>query len=178
MPSLPSVLTRPLLNGTSPAPSPDDAQLVQLDLTAGIPAVIALDASRSLALAVPLGVAGTLLAADPQAVLVDTGDAVLQPAPDQHRDPMAPGPRLTLLASGTIADTGAVVAGVPLRLGLGSAAAVEVTVDRLVLTAGSLRAMGDYGSQITLHWRDLHAAPDTGPAPAAGDPALSQLRPS
>jgi hypothetical protein len=179
MPALPSVLTRPLLDGTGALPALDDGtqQSVQLSLTAGIPAVIALDAGRSLVLAVPLGVAGALLAADPLAVLVDTGDAAYQPAPGQ-RDPIAPGARLTLIAGGAIADTGAVVAGVPLRLGLGSAAAVEVVVGRLVVTAGSLRAVGDYGSQITLRWRDLRTAPGTGPPPVTGDPALAQLRPS
>jgi hypothetical protein len=180
MPALPSVLTRPLLDVTPARPAPDGGaqQSVQLDLTAGIPALIALDAGRSLALAVPLGVAGALLAADPLAVLIDTRDAAYQPAPGEQRDPMAPDARLTLIADGTIADTGAVVAGIPLRLGLGSAAAVEVIVDRLVVTAGSLRAMGDYGSQITLRWRGLRTATDTGPPPVTGDPALTQLRPS
>ena len=180
MTALPSVLTRPLPGGTGTTPAPDDGaqQSVQLNLTAGIPAVIALDAGRSLVLAVPLGMAGPLLAADPLAVLVDTGDASYQPAPGEQRDPMAPGARLTLIVGGAIADTGAVMAGVPLRLGAGLAAAVEVAVDRLVVTAGSLRAMGDYGSQITLRWRDLRTAPGTGPPPVTGDPALTQLRPS
>ena len=46
MPTLPSVLTRPLLDVTPAPPAPDGgAQAsVQLDLTAGIPALIALDA--------------------------------------------------------------------------------------------------------------------------------------
>jgi hypothetical protein len=180
MPTLPSVLTRPLLDGTGTTPAPDDGtqQSVQLNLRAGIPAVIALDTRRSLALAVPLGVAGALLAADPLAVVVDTGDTAYQPAPGEQRDPMAPIARLTLIADGAIGDTGAVVAGVPQRLGIGSAAAVEVVVDSLVITAGSLRAMGDYGSQITLRWRDLRTAPATGPPPVTGDPALTRLRPS
>jgi len=178
MPALPSVLTRPLPDGAATAPDDGTQQSVQLNLTAGIPAVIALDAGRSLALAVPLGVAGALLAADPLATLVDTGDPAYQPAPGEQRDPMAPTARLTLIANGAIADTTAVVAGIPLELGTGSAAAVEVVVDRLVVTAGSLRAMGDYGSQITLRWRDLRTAPSTGPPPVTGDPALVQLRPS
>jgi hypothetical protein len=93
-----------------------------------------------------------------------------------RRDPAVPGPRLTLVDGGTIAGTMAVVPGVPQRLGLGSAAAVEVVVDRLVLTAGSLRSPGSYGSRITLRWRDLRTAPDAGPPPATGDPALAQLR--
>lgn len=181
MPALPSVLTRPLPDGTgTTTPAPDDAtqHSVQLNLTSGIPAVIALDAARSLALAVPLGVAGALLAADPLAVLVDTGDAAYQPAPGEQRDPMAPGARLTLIAGGAIGDTVAVVAGIPLVMGAGPAAAAEVVIDRLIVTAGSLRAVGDYGSQITLRWRDLRTAPGTGPPPVTGDPALTLLRPS
>jgi hypothetical protein len=180
MPSLPSFLGRPVLDQTAAAPVPADEprQLVQMDLTAGIPAVIGLDAGRSLVLAVALGVAGALLAAEPLAVLANTDDPPFGPAPDVRRDPAAPGPRLTLVDGGSIADTVAVVPGVRQRLGLGSAAAVEVVVDRLVLTAGSLRSPGSYGSRISLRWRDLRTATDTGPPPATGDPALTQLRPA
>jgi hypothetical protein len=136
--------------------------LLQLDLTAGIPARIDLDGARGLVLAVPLGMARPVLACNPLAAVFDSLDP----------DAAAVQPRLTLLDDGAIADTAAVVTGVPLRLGHGTAGVVEVVGERLLLSAGSLRRPGDYGSRIVLRWRDLRAAPATGPPAAAGDPAI------
>lgn len=162
MPGLPALVSRPLLDDVPAAADQPAGVPLQLDLTAGIPARIDLDGARGLVLAVPLGVVGPVLACDPLAAVFDTLDP----------DPAAVRPRLTLLDDGAIADTAAVVAGVPLRLGHGTAGVVEVVVERLRLTAGSLRSPGDYGSRLVLRWRDLRAAPATGPPTATGDPAI------
>jgi hypothetical protein len=88
-------------------------------------------------------------------------------------------PRLTLVVSGAIGETVPVVLGVPFRLAgpPGSApppgaAVVEVTVDRLVITAGTLRSPGRFGSLLSLRWRDLTPAPDEGPLSPVGDPGI------
>ena len=71
-PSLPALLGRPALD--APDPGAQAGIPLQIDLTAGVPAVIALDADRRLVLAVPLGVATAVLTADPTAVVLDTAD--------------------------------------------------------------------------------------------------------
>jgi hypothetical protein len=76
----------------------------------------------------------------------------------------------------TIADTAPVVPGVRFRLASGTTAAVEMVVDLLVLTAGTLRSPGPYGSRITLRWRPLDVAPLAGPQPARGDPGIPAAR--
>lgn len=170
MPALPALLGRPLLV-TGPAQAAD-LRVLQLDLTVGLPARLALDATRSLVLAVPLGVARAVLAADPLAVVVETGDPAMGVAPHERRDTDRCWPRLTLVDAGRIGDTVPVVVGVPMRLGRDGAAVVEVLVDHLRVTAGSLRSPGRYGSRIVLFWRDLQRAPDRGPPAAVGDPSI------
>jgi hypothetical protein len=180
-------LTKPVLTTTErPGPtgpteptgsstgSSTGQQLLQLDLSAGIPATIGLDGTLSLVLAVPLGVAGVLLAADPLMVVFDTGASDLSdPAAGRELD--SAWPRLTLVSGGRIADTAPVTVGVPVRFRDGAGAVVEVVVDRLVLTAGSLRSPGRFGSQIALRWRDLRLAADVGPPASTGDPAVTLL---
>ena len=51
-----------------------------------------------------------------------------------------------------------------------------MVVDRLVLTAATLRRPAASGSRIVLRWRDLLVADDLGPAPTPGDPALDLVR--
>ncbi len=179
---LPSVLSRPMLDAYVDARTPSGSagagqtagmQLLQAELSAGVPATIGLDAAHSLVLAVPLGVAGIVLSADPLAVVVDTSAPIA--AASLRRDLDAAWPRLTLVSDGRIAETAPVVAGLPVRFSGGARAAVEVVVDRLVLTAGSLRSPGRFGSQIVLRWRDLSLAADAGPPASAGDPAVSRL---
>jgi hypothetical protein len=179
---LPALVTRPLADAYADAldpaaASPPDPQrsIVDSELPDGVPARLALDGSRVLVLAVPLGTARPLLDADPRTVVVD--DRAIVAAPPDRRTPLdLPRPRLTLIADGRIADTAAVVPHVPLGLSDGPRSVVEVIVDRLVLTAGSLRGPGRFGARITLRWRDLLIASDTGPAPVPGDPALNMMR--
>ena len=185
MTTLPALVTRPLVDayadalGASPGPlssaPPGRQVLVQAELTDGIPARLTLDASRSLVLAVPVGVARAWLDADPLAVVVD--DAAVAASPPGERVPVdLPRPRLTLVVDGHIADTVVVVARVPVRLGDGQRALVELVVDRLVLTVGSMRGPGRFDSRIAFRWTDLTEADATGPAPVAHDPALDLLR--
>jgi hypothetical protein len=177
---LPALLTRPLVDAYADAldPAPPGAAepprtTVDSELPDGLPARLVLDATRLLVLAVPLGAANPLLLADPRTVVVDDRAAV--PAPESVPLDL-PRPRLTLIADGHVADTTAIVPHVPLPLADGARAAVEVIVDRLLLTSGALRGPGRSGSRITLRWRDLLTADDTGPAPTPGDPALEILR--
>lgn len=152
-----------------PTSGPAAPRVLERELTSGVPAKIDLDGARSLVLAVPLGVARAVLTADPQAVVFDTrvpGD------PAASRDTGAAWPRLVLLSGGAIGETVPVVAGVPFALRLGATAVVEVTVDLLVLTIGTLRSPGQFGSRLALRWRDLTLAPDTGPPRPTGDPGI------
>ena len=55
---------------------------------------------------------------------------------------------------------------------LGGTGVVEVIVDLLLVTAGSMRSPGQFGSRVTLRWRPLDAAPSTGPPPTRGDPGI------
>jgi hypothetical protein len=180
MPVLPALISRPLLDA-APAASDNGfapGQTVQQELAAGLPARVDLDGDRSLVLAVPLGVATGVLAADPMTVVFDTG----VPNPSDLtalRDSDGAWPRLTLVLTGAIGQTVPVVLGVPVRrvagAAAGVAAVVEVTVDRLVVTVGSLRSPGRFGSQLTLRWRDLTLAPDTGTPAPVGDLSIPRL---
>jgi len=179
---LPALVTAALLDAYAQAltPSQDPATTgtgtalatVTDALADGVPARLPLDATRSLVLAVPLGVARPLLDADPLAVVVD----VRRPRdPGLHVPVDQPAPRLTLVVDGRIGDSAPVVPGTPVRLGSAGRALVEVVVDRLVVTAGTLRGPGRFDSTIVLRWADLVRAGRSGPAPVAADPALAVL---
>jgi len=174
VPVLPALVARPLRDE-------DDATVVRsatgllaaprtldVDLDAGVPARLPLDSARTLVLGVPLGVARAVLALSPLTVVVDTRREV---EPSGHARTHAR-PRLTLVAAGVIGDTVPVVPGVRQRLGLGGTGVVEVIVDLLLVTAGSMRSPGQFGSRVTLRWRPLDAAPSTGPPPTRGDPGI------
>jgi hypothetical protein len=171
MPVLPALISRPLLD--APTAGDDGSPTVQQELATGLPARIDLDGNRSLVLALPLGVAAAVLNADPTAVVFDT--ATPNP-PDLTalRDDGGAWPRLTLVVAGGIGQTVPVVLGVPTRLAAAGVAVVEVTVDQLVITAGTLRSPGRFGSRIAVRWRDLTLAPDAGPPAPVGDPSIPQ----
>jgi hypothetical protein len=172
-PVLPALISRPLFDvPVLPGPDEPPPQVLKQELTSGLPVRVDLDGARSLVLAVPLGVARSVLSADPQAVVFDTRAAV---DPAVARDPGAAYLRLTLLSGGVIGETVPVVAGVPFALRLGAVAAVEVTVDLLVVTIGTLRSPGQFDSRLALRWRDLGPAPDTGPPRPTGDPGIPVL---
>ncbi|MET8850182.1 hypothetical protein [Amycolatopsis sp. NPDC004625] len=176
--ALPGLISRPPFDVPAvpgpdvPASGPAAPRVLKQELTAGLPVRVDLDGARGLVLAVPLGVARSVLAADPQAVVFDTRAGA---DPAAARDAGAAWPRLTLLSDGAIGETVPVVAGVPVALRLGAVAAVEVTVDLLVVTIGTLRSPGRFGSRLALRWRDLGPAPDTGPPRPAGDPGIPVL---
>lgn len=177
MDPLPAFLTRPpvLLADAAPAPvadaDPAESTLRQA-LDGGIPAHLPLAGQRSLVLGVGLGKARELLAADPAAVLIDAGTD----PHDSDADPDRPIARLTLIDGSVIGETVPVVTGVRAALVVSGRVAVEVVVDALTVTAGSLRSPGKYGSSITLRWRPVGPAPDLGPPPPAGDPSLPRFR--
>lgn len=170
MPTLPALISRPFTD-TAPAPSDPELQVVRQELASALPTLIDLDGTRGLVLAVPLGVARAVLAADPSTVVFDAGAAVDARAYD------GVWPRLTLVLAGAIGETTPVVLGLPCQLATAAptpVAAVEVIVDQLVITAGTLRSPGRFGSQLSLRWRDLTPAPDAGPPPPVGDPSIPQ----
>lgn len=172
-PTLPALISRPSL-GTAAIPPPDPALLVvKQELSAGLPVRVDLDAARALVLAVPLGTARAVITADPSAVVFDTGVAD-PPDLSAGRDDGGAWPRLTLVVNGAVGDTVPVVRGVPFRLAAGPAVA-EVTVDELVITAGTLRSPGRFGSRLSLRWRDLALASDDGPPRPIGDPGIPLL---
>lgn len=165
MPTLPALINRPLLDTATP--TDPDLVVVRQELSSALPARIDLDTTRGLVLAVPLGVARAVMAADPATIVFDTAAVVAARSYD------ATWPRLTLVTGGAIGTTAPVVPGVPIRLAPASpSATVEVIVDQLVITAGTLRSPGRFGSQLVLRWRDLAPAPDEGPPPALGDPSI------
>lgn len=168
-PTLPAIISRPPLDAVAVPPDPG-LLVVRQELSAGLPARVDLDDTRGLVLAVPLGMARAVIAADPSAVVFDTG--VANP-PDiaADRDHGGAWPRLTLVVNRAIGDTVPVVLGVPFRLAAGTAVA-EVTVDELVIMAGTLRSPGRFGSRLTLRWRDLTLATDDGPPRPTGDPGI------
>jgi hypothetical protein len=165
---LPALLTVPPFEAPSlpatdgPTSGPGVARSLRQDLSAGLPVRVDLDGARSLVLAVPLGVARSVLSADPQAAVFDTRTPVTGAAR----------PRITLLVGGAVGETVTVVPGVPFALRTGTAAAIEVTVDLLVVTVGTLRSPGQFGSLLALRWRDLGPAPDVGPPASVGDPGI------
>jgi len=61
---------------------------------------------------------------------------------------------------------------VPMTMTLRGRAVVEIIVDAITLTAGSLRSPGKYGSSLTLRWRDVTGASDDGPKPPLGDESI------
>jgi hypothetical protein len=181
MTQLPAFVTRPLVDAYADALGPvaatrsvtPPATVLESALTDGIPARVALDASRTLVVAVPVGVARVLLDADPLAVVWDdlTAGTSFDRTPVDHLRP-----RLTLLVGERIADSAVVVEHRPIRLGDQGRAQVEVVVDRLLLTAATMRSAGRSGSRLVLSWRDLLLATDVGPVPMSGDPALGLVR--
>jgi hypothetical protein len=171
---LPALVTRPLRDddatrAATPAAEPLAARrTLDADLDAGIPARLALDGTRTLVLGIPLGVARAVLALGPLDVVVDTRSEV---EPSGTARTLAR-PRLTLVDAGVIGDTVPVVPGVPQRVGHGGVGVVEVVVDLLVITAGSVRSPGRFGGHLTLRWRPLDTAPSTGAPHPSGDPGI------
>ena len=106
---LPAFVTRPLIDAYAdalpdqlvPSGAADAGTSLDSALADGVPARLPLDASRSLVLAVPVGVARVLLDADPL--------TVVWPSSAERVPVDLPWPRLTLVVDERIADSTAVV---------------------------------------------------------------------
>jgi hypothetical protein len=174
LPVLPAIAAVPA--AVLPDPAPDGGPVytpVTLSLESGVPARIPLDGSRTLLLAVPLGQARRWLDDDPRTIVIDTtaaGASLTPPGPPLDLDEL--GPRLTLLQGSVVGDTVAFVPGQPAVITIAGFAVVEVVIDSLVLSIGSLRSPGQYGSSVKLHWRDLHPAGNSGPPLTHGDGSI------
>ncbi len=179
LPVLPALTAVPAAVLPEPVPGGGPVYAsVTLSLESGVPARIPLDGSRTVLLAVPLGQARRWLDDDPRNVVLDTslsraGSIPPGPALDLDRS----GPRLTLLQGSVLGDTVALVPGQPVVLTIAGLAVVEVVVDSLILTVGSLRSPGQYSSSIQLRWRDLHPAGNSGPDLTRGDDSIPRRRP-
>jgi hypothetical protein len=180
-PRLPSVLDRPaavlrlsLAASTAFGDSGPEFRPLSQVLDGGLPARIALDGGRTLILAIAVGQARRWMADDPSVIAVDlppraaTGSAEL-------RGLDTPVARLTLVAGGRIGDSVPVIAGRQAILASDGVGSVEVVLDRLVVSVGSLRSPGLYGSEIRLRWRPLDVAPPDGPAQVDLDPTIPRV---
>lgn len=174
--AFPARLIRPAAVLPTPTPVADGLTALTLPLDAGVPARIALDGSRALILGLALGQARRYLDEDPAAVVLDShAGAGTGPDAELPRDADQPVARLSLVDGATLGDTVPVVAGMPWTLQVAGAASVRLVVDRLVLTAGSVRSPGRYGSTITLRWADARTAGNAGPALSTGDPTIPRI---
>jgi hypothetical protein len=177
MDGLPALLTRPVavLPAAQPRAAPDSTTSFSLDN--GVPARIPLSGDRVLVLSVGLGRARALLASDPASVVVTAGTTAVPPAdPLVLRDPDVPIARLSLLEGAALGDSVPVVVGIAVTLSVSGRSVIEVTIDAITLTAGSLRSPGQYGSSVTLRWRDLPPAGNAGPQLATGDDSIPRPR--
>lgn len=170
---LPALLTRPTAALDEPRTSAplEGLSALRYPLDAGVPARIPLAGDRALILALGLGQARRLLELDPAAVVIGP-TAASSLDTDTDRDPDQPVARLTLVAGEAIGETCAVVPGRSCRLAVAGATLVELVVDRLVVTAGSLRSPGQYSSVIELRWRETDRASADGPVLGEGDPGI------
>jgi hypothetical protein len=178
MADLPALIGRPdaVLPDTSGTAAPTYASLT-ISVDTGIPARIVLDGSRTVLMAVPLGQARRWLDDDPRTVVIDSstaGKPMMPPGVVRTLD--QPGPRLTLLEAGSVGDTAAFTPGVPTILTMNGRAVVEIVIDSLTLTVGSLRSPGLYGSTMQLRWRALRPAGNSGPTLAQPDSTIPRRR--
>ena len=89
---------------------------------------------------------------------------MVQPSPSagQMPEPVRPGPPPSVVMAVRLMYAGAVVSALSLIVGL--------------LTVGSLRSPGQYGSGIAFRWRDVRPGADAGPWLATGDDSIPRRR--
>lgn len=171
MPPFP--ISRYLVPDQSPAVTAGFTALRQA-LTGGLPQRIEFSAGLHAVLVLPTGLARQWLDADPLDVVSTSADDLApRPAPEAP-DPVPLAGRAPLRL---VVRRGTQVLGsVPLSAGLrracadggaaGQGTAVEVAVVAWHLCAGTVRGPGDYGSFVSLGWRQADLATDVfGPPP-------------
>lgn len=145
-------------------------------LTQGLPERLSLDASASLVVVVPQGLATAWRDADPTDVVTASAPELL-PTTRHASDPVAGVVRapaqLLVLLGGVLA--GAVSLGVGLHARVVPAAGngLELVVTGWTIAAGSMRGAGDFGSSIQFGWRRLGAGSAEFQPPAL-DPRVAQ----
>jgi len=170
MPPFP--ITRYLVPDRPPA-VPDGFVALRQALTGGLPQRIELGAGVHAVLVLPTGLARQWLDADPLDVVSTSADDLAPRAAETPGPPALAGRAPLRLV--VRRDT-QVLGSVPLAAGLrrvcadaggqGRGAAVEVAVVAWHLCAGTVRGPGDYGSFVSLGWRQADLAVDQfGPPP-------------
>jgi hypothetical protein len=151
-----------LLVPDAPPAVPAGATQVLQPLLRGLPQELPLDATLSLVITVPTGIAVDWRDADPATVVASAADE-RAPSGAQARPALARPPvRLALRRAGGF------IAGVPLVLGAhrflpddgAGGAVIELTVLDYLLHAGTLCGPGDFGSLLRLAWRRCDAGVD------------------
>ena len=162
--------------------TPQGFQEVAQSIVTGLPATIPLTKELSLVLALPTGLAQSLRELDANVVITHDTDQ-LRP----HRaeggqigsTERAPA-RLFLLRSGAVIGSAPLVAGVRRRLpddgDASRGAAVELVVRRWEILAGTVLGAGDFGSRITLAWREIDLGADRFLPPPIDPSIISRLR--
>lgn len=140
-------------------------------IQAGLPHAIALDASLTLGLVAPTGLARFWLALPPETTVSEAGDDLSALAVS------LPPLRLILRRGNALAGVAPLALG-PARFlagDLDTPPAIRLRVTGWRLTAGSLVGAGDHGASVSLAWAPWGAAASTFAAPAARGSVLHRL---
>lgn len=164
MPAPPIPVSRYLVPEQKPR-APEGFTQLDRAITEGLPFNIQLDAETTLVLVVPNGLAHTWRDADPTAV-VTRSDEQLAPHTPEPATPVGdvtrPPARLLARRGGLTVGSLPLAAGlrryVPDQVQTAGGALLEVLILSWDIRAGSLRGAGDFGSRVSLCWRDAGKA--------------------
>jgi hypothetical protein len=150
----------PYLTSEPATVAPEGFTLVDAPITRGLPHRFMLDQRIRLTLLVPHGLAHEWRDADPQAVVSASDDERARSTAAQiarHSEIARPPVRLMVEVDTVLQESVAVVVGSGLSTpGIGSetrGVKLELVILSWLITAGSMRSAGDYGSRIRLAWR-------------------------
>lgn len=186
MPAPPIPVSRYLVPEERPR-APEGFTQLDRAINDGLPFNLQLNAATTLVLVVPNGLAHTWRDADPSTV-VTRSDEELAPHTPAPATPVGdvtrPAARLIARRGGLAVGSLPLAAGlrryVPERLTAAGESLLEVLILSWDIRAGSLRGAGDFGSRISLCWREADRAVtqfSTPPVDQYARPRLIQLMP-
>jgi hypothetical protein len=152
--------------------------LARLDqpLTGGLPARIALSPDLALVLTLTTGLVASWLDLDPSVVISQSADQTRPLSGESQPDVLRSAMRLFVLRSNEIVGSLPLVAGREARLASSTGALVDLIVLGWEIRAGTVKGPGDYGSTISLAWRDAAAGSDRFLPPPISPTILSRLK--